>query len=144
LQPCCPLIPGRFPLDVVFRIYDSCLANGIEAIFSFSIQLLRKNEEKLLKLKFDEMLKFLNMNLLDAYQIPGDEGSPKYRVDEFVHEAVSVNVTPFMLDSFRHEYEDLMVGRAPVIGNLGADDHSSGRLTRPRQLLRNCHILTGS
>ncbi|KAH6913979.1 rab-GTPase-TBC domain-containing protein [Coprinopsis sp. MPI-PUGE-AT-0042] len=100
----------RFPLDVVFRIYDSCLANGIEAIFSFSIQLLRKNEEKLLKLKFDEMLKFLNMNLLDAYQIPGDgeEGPPKYRVDEFVQEAVSVNVTPFMLDSFRHEYEDLM------------------------------------
>jgi hypothetical protein len=59
----------RFPLDVVFRIYDSCLANGIEAIFSFSIQLLRKNEEKLLKMKFDEMLAFLNTKLLDAYKV---------------------------------------------------------------------------
>ena len=71
-----------------------------------------------MKLKFDEMLVFLNMKLLDAYQIPqpiGDDGPPKYRVDEFVQEAVSVNVTPFMLDSFRHEYEDLMVGFQDVL-----------------------------
>lgn len=104
----------RFPLDVVFRIYDSCLANGIEAIFSFSIQLLRKNEEKLLKMKFDEMLAFLNTKLLDAYKLPsedgeqGEENKRKYRVDALVQDAVSVQITPFMLDCYRHEYEDLM------------------------------------
>ena len=46
------------------------LANGIEAIFSFSIQLLRKNEDVLLKMKFDEILAFLNGKLLDAYKVP--------------------------------------------------------------------------
>ena len=64
----------------MFRIYDSCLANGIEAIFSFSIQLLRKNEEKLLKMKFDEMLAFLNTKLLDAYKV---RPSPSFTLDQY-------------------------------------------------------------
>lgn len=52
----------------MFRIFDHCLANGIEAIFGFSIGLLRKNEEKLLELKFDEILDFLNNRVLDQYK----------------------------------------------------------------------------
>ncbi|GAW08544.1 GTPase-activating protein GYP5 [Lentinula edodes] len=58
----------RFPLDIVFRIYDNCLASGIEAIFGFSIALLRKNEDLLLNLKFDEILAFLNTRLFDRYK----------------------------------------------------------------------------
>ena len=58
-----------FPLEIVFRIYDHCLANGIEAIFGFSIVLLKKNEEILLTLKFDEILEFLNNKLLDQYRV---------------------------------------------------------------------------
>jgi hypothetical protein len=58
----------RFPLDVVFRIYDNCLASGIEAIFGFSIMLLKKNEDLLLALKFDEILGFLNNRLFDRYK----------------------------------------------------------------------------
>jgi hypothetical protein len=119
----------RFPLDIVFRIYDSLLANGIEAIFSFSIQLLRKNEDSLLKMKFDEILAFLNGKLLDAYKVPyphlhfcfsthqttpqlssnGDDEKPLYNTNALVQESVSVPITPFMLDCYRHEYEDLMV-----------------------------------
>ncbi|KAG8936977.1 GTPase-activating protein [Tulasnella sp. 418] len=41
----------RFPLDLVFRIFDSVFGHGIEAIFGFSMILLIKNEEKLLQLK---------------------------------------------------------------------------------------------
>jgi hypothetical protein len=59
----------RFPLEVVFRIYDNILANGIEAIFMFSINLLKKNEEALLSLKFDEILAFLNSKLFDCYLV---------------------------------------------------------------------------
>ena len=58
-----------FPLEVVFRIYDTILANGIEAIFMFSINLLKKNEETLLSLKFDEILGFLNNKLFDCYLV---------------------------------------------------------------------------
>ena len=59
----------RFPLDIVFRIYDNILASGIESIFGFSIVLLRQNEEALLKLRFDEILAFLKNHLLDPYVV---------------------------------------------------------------------------
>lgn len=39
----------------------------------------------------------------------GDAGKPQYRVDEFVQDAVSLRITPFMLDAYSHEYEDLVV-----------------------------------
>ncbi|KAJ7497322.1 rab-GTPase-TBC domain-containing protein [Mycena latifolia] len=99
----------RFPLDIVFRIYDNCLASGIEAIFGFSVMLLLKNEDILLSLKFDQILAFLNNRLFDRYKVEspeGDESKVQYRVDEFVQDAVSLRITPFMLDSYRHEYED--------------------------------------
>ena len=59
----------RFPLDVVLRIYDNVLASGIEALFSFSLVLLAKNEETLLNMKFDQLLVFLNKQMLEVYQV---------------------------------------------------------------------------
>jgi len=97
----------------------------------FSINLLKKNEEALLSLKFDEIVVFLNNKLFDCYlvcsvcsmsqrcltdrlQIPegdteGENGNPRYRLDQFVQDSASLRITPFMLDSHRHEYEDLVV-----------------------------------
>lgn len=63
------ILNSRFPLDIVFRIYDNVLASGIEALFSFSLCLLYKNEETLLNMKFDQLLVFLNTKMLDIYQV---------------------------------------------------------------------------
>jgi len=67
------LVPDRisssFPLNIVFRIYDSCLASGIEAIFGFSIALLKKNEEILMSLKFDQILAYINTQMLHQYKV---------------------------------------------------------------------------
>ena len=94
---------------MVFRIFDHILANGIEAIFSFSILLLQKNEAALLKLNFDACLDYLKTSLLDCYQIEddGEQDEPQFRVDEFVRDASRVNITPFQLDNYAAEYEDL-------------------------------------
>ncbi|KAG8213944.1 putative GTPase-activating protein [Butyriboletus roseoflavus] len=116
------LFSYRFPLDIVFRIYDNCLANGIEAIFAFSIVLLQKNEDVLLTLKFDEILSFLKTRVFEQYKIEssdededegGEESGPpaSYNVDEFVQDAVSLRITPFMLDAYAHEYADLVRAR---------------------------------
>jgi hypothetical protein len=59
----------RFPLNIVFRIYDNVLASGIEAIFGFSVVLLQKNEEALLQLKFDDILAFLKTRLFEKYVV---------------------------------------------------------------------------
>ena len=56
-------------MEIVFRIYDNCLANGIEAMFAFSMALLIKNEETLLSMKFDQLLSFLNTRVFEVYQV---------------------------------------------------------------------------
>lgn len=105
----------RFPLEIVFRIYDTCLASGIEAIFTFSIGLLQKNEDILLSMKFDEILVFLKQRVFDRYKIgPLSDGGEQsvcqsqYKVDEFVQDVVSLKITPFMLDAYANEYHDLV------------------------------------
>jgi hypothetical protein len=93
--------------------------------------LLSKNEDLILNLKFDEILAFLNTRLFERYQVSdvfakiyviftyflpqdkiieeGDEKKITYKVDEFVTDAVALKITPFMLDSYAHEYEDMIV-----------------------------------
>jgi len=103
------LFSYRFPLDIVFRIFDNCLASGIEAIFGFSLSLLQKNEARLLSLKFDELVAFLNTGIIDTYKLPVLEGERvTYRVDDFVNDAMSLRITPFMLDSYTHEYSEMI------------------------------------
>lgn len=101
--------------------------------------LLKKNEDILLGLKFDEILAFMNTKLFDRYKVcwtldrkrtlikarflqlePTEGGAPadakpnelKYKVDEFVQDAVNLRITAFMLDCYRHEYEDMVVCNA--------------------------------
>ncbi|KAG8884128.1 GTPase-activating protein [Tulasnella sp. 331] len=106
-----------FPLDLVFRIFDSVFGHGVEAIFGFSLTLLMKNEETLLKLKFDNILEYMKGELFDIYRIPADDQNdtadrstdarPSYRADEFVQDAFDVRITPFMLDNFAAEWAEI-------------------------------------
>jgi hypothetical protein len=126
-----PFLTHRsFPLHIVFRIFDNCLASGIEAIFGFALSLLQKNEARLLSLKFDELVAFLNSGIIDVYQVsfnysfsvvelsqtrdqlPAPDGEKAtYRVDNFVNDAMSLRITPFMLDSYTHEYTEMIRAR---------------------------------
>ncbi|KAF7973695.1 hypothetical protein HWV62_14364 [Athelia sp. TMB] len=131
-----------FPLDIAFRIYDNCLASGIEAIFGFSIVLLKKNEDELLKLKFDEILAFMKTRVFEKYKIerPEEEQLPgqkeSYRVDEFVQDAVSLRITPFMLDSYAHEYEEMVRRREAHAAELDALRTSNRNLLSQNELVK--------
>ncbi|KAH7108153.1 RabGAP/TBC [Auriculariales sp. MPI-PUGE-AT-0066] len=110
------LFSYRWPLPIVYRIWDNCLASGIEAMFGFSIALLQKNEEKLLQLKFDQILNFLKSNLLDCYIIPRtptdeDPSTEEYLIDQFVRDAFRMRISPFMLDGYGREWHDLVAAR---------------------------------
>jgi len=54
---------------MVFRIFDNILATGVEALFGFSLAMLQKNEEKLLAMKFDEVVIYLNNKIFDTYRV---------------------------------------------------------------------------
>ncbi|KAI0256103.1 rab-GTPase-TBC domain-containing protein [Lactifluus subvellereus] len=125
------LFSYRFPLEIVFRIFDNCLASGIEAIFGFALSLLQKNEVKLLSLKFDELVAFLNTGVVDTYKVIYDFLTPSqtfvqegekatYRVDDFVNDAMSMRITAFMLDSYNREYHEMIRAREAHAAEMDA------------------------
>lgn len=57
----------RFPLDFVFRLWDILFLDGLDAIFRFSLALLMKNEDVILKMDFEKLLDFLKNGLPEAY-----------------------------------------------------------------------------
>lgn len=104
------LFAYRFPLDLVFRIFDHVWATGVDAIFSFSVLLLQKNEQTLLNLKFDQILEFLKTSLLDCYMVEEeleDGEDERIRIDDFIRDAAALRITPFQLDGFAGEYMEM-------------------------------------
>jgi hypothetical protein len=54
-------------------------------------------------------------------QIFVEEGEkPTYRVDDFVHDAMSLRITPFMLDSYGHEYLEIIRAREAHAAEMDA------------------------
>lgn len=70
----------KFPLDIVLRIYDILITQGIESILKFAVNLMIKNESNITLLKFDKLLDFLKNNLFNVYVN-----------DEFINGANSTN-----------------------------------------------------
>ncbi|PWN49932.1 RabGAP/TBC [Violaceomyces palustris] len=119
----------RFPLDLVYRILDSVFAEGVEALFRFALALMKKNEDQLLKLNFEQAVNFLKQSLFDIYlkpdlvssspskpnstipsgQVPGNSTSERqktYKTNEFVKDAFQIKITPYMLDTYASEFDE--------------------------------------
>lgn len=87
----------RFPLSLVYRVLDIVFAEGIEAIFRFSLALLKKSEETLVDLKFEGILNFLQTDLFEMYRADGATGDPQaegadWRANDFVRDAYDVRM----------------------------------------------------
>ncbi|CBX93544.1 similar to GTPase-activating protein GYP5 [Plenodomus lingam JN3] len=118
------LFAYRFPLQLVLRIYDLILSEGLEsAILKFGIVLMQKNAETLLKMKdMSTLTNFLKERLFDVYidKAPsansilenGFFGSTAgidkevYRADMLVQDAVAIKVTPEMLKQYTAEWKE--------------------------------------
>lgn len=64
------LFAYAFPMELILRIYDIVFAEGAaETIMRVSIAMLKRSEERLMKLtEFEDILDFLSNKLYDAYQ----------------------------------------------------------------------------
>ena len=118
------LFAYRLPLQLVLRIYDLILSEGLEgAILKFGIVLMQKNAETLLGMS--DMLTlttFLKERLFDVYidQAPSsnsllDSGffgsaggidKEVYRADLLVQDACAIKITPFSLKTYTTEWEE--------------------------------------
>lgn len=118
------LFAYRFPLQLVLRIYDLILSEGLEgAILKFGIVLMQKNAETLLGMKdMGTLTTFLKERLFDVYidKAPsassilengffgsaGGVDKEVYRADMLVKDAVAVKITPETLKQYAAEWRE--------------------------------------
>ena len=119
------LFAYRFPLQLVLRVYDLILSEGLEgAILKFGIALMQKNAATLLGMNdMAGLTNFLKDRLFDVYidQAPsatsllesgffGSSGGgidkEIYRADILVQDACAVRITPEMLKNYTAEWEE--------------------------------------
>ncbi|KAL9607338.1 MAG: hypothetical protein Q9167_007742 [Letrouitia subvulpina] len=117
------LFAYRFPLQLVLRVYDLVLSEGLEgAILKFGINLMAKNSQTLLGMsEMASLSTFLKERLFDVYidRAPsansllesGFFGSSSgidkevYRADLLVQDACAIKVTPDLLATYNAEWD---------------------------------------
>lgn len=103
------LFSYRFPLDFVYRVLDSVFAEGLEAVFRFALSLMKKSEDCLVDLNFEQALAYLKgSDIVDMYKVADADAATEklYDVDAFARDAFTVQVTPYMLDGYATEFEE--------------------------------------
>lgn len=139
------LFAYRFPLQLVLRIYDLILSEGLEAIIKFGIVLMQKNAAALLGMTdMMALTNFLKDRVFDVYidQAPsagsilengffGSSGASidkeVYRADELIRDACAVKITPELLKAYRLEWEEktrLEKDREAELENLRSSNQS--------------------
>lgn len=118
------LFAYRFPLQLVLRVYDLLLSEGLEgAILKFGIVLMQKNAQTLLGMNdMSTLTNFLKERIFDVYidQAPsansilesgffGSSGGIDkeiYRADALVQDACAVKVTREVLKTYTAEWNE--------------------------------------
>ncbi|KAF9437973.1 GTPase-activating protein [Entomortierella beljakovae] len=93
------LFAYKFPLDLVFRIYDILFVEGVDSLLRFAIALLKANEDKILSHDFETLIEFLKNGLFDHY---------KDNPSLFVRDAYNVKVTPRKLTQYTQKYNNMI------------------------------------
>jgi hypothetical protein len=118
------LFAYRFPLQLVMRVYDLVLSEGLEgAILKFGMAVIQRNSTTLMGM--NDMLaltNFLKEKLFDVYidQTPssksilesgffgssGGSDTEVYRADILVQDACAVKLTPGLLNKYKSEWDE--------------------------------------
>lgn len=62
------LFAYKFPLEVVYRIYDILFTEGVDCLFRIGLALLAKNQINILSLEFDALVMYLKEDMLVVYK----------------------------------------------------------------------------
>ncbi|KAL5594025.1 hypothetical protein BROUX41_001077 [Berkeleyomyces rouxiae] len=116
------LFAYRFPLQLVLRIYDLILSEGLSAILRFGLVLMQKNASALLAMNdMQQLTNFLRDKLFDVYidKDPSAGGilengffgsssssldKEVYRADQLVRDACDIKMTPELLKTYTNEW----------------------------------------
>ncbi|KIX05304.1 uncharacterized protein Z518_06176 [Rhinocladiella mackenziei CBS 650.93] len=117
------LFAYRFPLQLVMRVFDLILCEGLEgAILKFGMAVIQRNVPTLLGMQdMQALTTFLKEKIFDVYidatpssksvlesgffGSSGGSDTEVYRADLLVQDACAVRLTPEMLNRYREEWE---------------------------------------
>lgn len=85
----------RFPLELVFRIYDIIFAQGEESILRFAIALMKSNQETILSLDFEQAVEYLKDGLFDKYL---------EKVTDLVNDSSKINISQRRLKKWKTDF----------------------------------------
>ncbi|KAF2093270.1 RabGAP/TBC [Rhizodiscina lignyota] len=118
------LFAYRFPLQLVLRVYDFVLSEGLEsAMIRFGTSLVIKNREALIDMRdMSALTTFLKEKLFDVYidkspsassikesgffGTAGGADKEVYKADELVCDAVAIDIEPGMLRAYETEWTE--------------------------------------
>ncbi|KAI5956618.1 GYP5 [Candida theae] len=149
----------KFPLNIVLRIYDSIITQGMESILKFAVNLMIQNEDNLLSLHFDKLLQFLKDKLFNVYVSPEfidieeDAKSTKlkhfltrrksshaplthigassyYRLDDLVHDSMRINIDPVELARFELQFNKYYEAEKLKLKDINHLNSENGKLRK--------------
>ncbi|KAI9472252.1 MAG: rab-GTPase-TBC domain-containing protein [Benjaminiella poitrasii] len=90
------LFAYKFPLDVVFRIYDTLFTEGFHCLFRIGLALLSKNQSTILSLDFENLVTYLKDGMLTIYND---------NITELLCESNDIKISNKRLDRLAKEYQ---------------------------------------
>lgn len=85
----------RFPLELVYRIYDIIFAQGEESILRFAIALMKSNQDTILSLDFEQAVDYLKDGLFDKYL---------EKVTDLVNDSSKISISQRKLKKWKSEF----------------------------------------
>ena len=103
--------------DLLFTIFDEFVTTGIRALFKFSLFILGHFEKKLITLKYEYLVQYLNeMAKADFFFNPEIE-------EEYKKKKKLYNITPELLKRLTDEYEEITnISKTHVNEQINADN----------------------
>ncbi|KAI7900309.1 rab-GTPase-TBC domain-containing protein [Cokeromyces recurvatus] len=89
------LFAYKFPLNVVFRIYDTLFTEGVHCLFRIGLALLSKNQSTILSLDFENLVAYLKDDMLTIYND---------NITELLCESNEIKISSKRLDRLAKEY----------------------------------------
>ncbi|ODV94175.1 hypothetical protein PACTADRAFT_24121, partial [Pachysolen tannophilus NRRL Y-2460] len=138
----------KFPLEIVLRIFDTVIAEGLETILKFSINFMIKNKDYLVTLQFDQLLEFLKDKLFYYYLLDPSTSNEineitveSYRLDDLVSDSMAINILPITLKKYETEYEEIHRLEKEREEELETLRLKNGALTRETRKLESSYAI---
>ncbi|ODQ83028.1 hypothetical protein BABINDRAFT_159501 [Babjeviella inositovora NRRL Y-12698] len=157
----------KFPLDIVLRIYDAVITEGMESILKFAVNLMIKNESNLLPLSFDKLLEYLKDKLFNFY-LYGEaastsqlnlttmnkrfsfmagkksginNNSESYRLNAFVKDAATIDILPFYLKKYQSEFDEFLQLEKSKESEIKKIKYANGKLRSEVKILESNYVM---